>query len=161
MKEYIVKKVTGKLNNPDDSLVTDDSEACKEQKSKLDLISRQAAIDMIDGMIADATSHGITARLDPYYVRHGLEYLPPVEPKRPKTTETMMIDGEPTEIDPESYEVGYTHGQMASKRPTGECRTCKRCSDHCCETAEDFTRCPIEKHYSLPKDGYCHLYEQI
>lgn len=158
-----------------------------------DLISRQAAIDMIDGMIADATSHGITARLDPYYVRHGLEYLPPVEPpkrvvaqikvdtdeiverikeeyeitdrpvcedaisradtikamcadckaffdddmncadcddvavvrsmppvepKRPKGTETMMVDGEPTEIDLLSYEVGYSHGQ--SERPKGE-----------------------------------------
>ena len=38
-----LKQVTGKLNNPDDSLLTADSEACKEQKSKLDLISRQAA----------------------------------------------------------------------------------------------------------------------
>lgn len=41
------------------------------------------------------------------------------QPKRPKTTETMMVDGEPTEIDPLSYEVGYTHGQF-SKRPNGE-----------------------------------------
>lgn len=44
---------------------------------------------------------------------------PPVEPKRPKTTETMMVDGEPTEIDPLSYEVGYTHGQF-SELPKGE-----------------------------------------
>lgn len=43
-----LKQVTGKLNNPDDSLLTADSEACKEQKSKLDLISRQAAIDAIE-----------------------------------------------------------------------------------------------------------------
>lgn len=27
---------TGKLNNPDESLLTEDSDACKEQKSKLD-----------------------------------------------------------------------------------------------------------------------------
>lgn len=32
-----LKQVTGKLNNPDDSLLTADPEACKEQKSKLDL----------------------------------------------------------------------------------------------------------------------------
>ena len=38
------EQVTGKLNNPDDSLLTADSEACKEQKSKLDLISRQDAL---------------------------------------------------------------------------------------------------------------------
>ncbi len=40
-----LKQVTSKLNNPDDSLLTDDSEACKEQKSKLDLISRAEAIE--------------------------------------------------------------------------------------------------------------------
>lgn len=40
-----LKQVTGKLRNPDDSLLTEDAEACKEQKSKLDLISRQDAID--------------------------------------------------------------------------------------------------------------------
>jgi hypothetical protein len=39
----------GKLNNLDDSLLTTDPEACKEQKSKLDLISRQAAIDALQG----------------------------------------------------------------------------------------------------------------
>ena len=39
----VLKQVTGKLNDPEDSFLTADSEACKEQKSKLDLISRQAA----------------------------------------------------------------------------------------------------------------------
>ena len=34
------EQVTSKLNNPCDSLLTDDSAECKEQKSKLDLISR-------------------------------------------------------------------------------------------------------------------------
>lgn len=36
-----------------------------------------------------------------------------------------------------------------------KCPTCKWCSDH--QTSG--TRCPIEEHYALPKDGYCHLYE--
>lgn len=44
--------------------------------------------------------------------------MPSVEPMQPKRTETMIVDGEPTEIDPLSYEVGYTHGQM--ERPKGE-----------------------------------------
>ena len=42
-----LKQVTSKLNNPDDSLLTADPEACKEQKSKLDLISRQDAINTL------------------------------------------------------------------------------------------------------------------
>lgn len=36
------------------------------------------------------------------------------------------------------------------------CPTCERCSDNC---VENITRCPIEKCYALPKDGYCHLYK--
>lgn len=35
-----LKQVKGKLNNPDDSLLTEDSEESKQQKSKLDLIRR-------------------------------------------------------------------------------------------------------------------------
>ena len=41
------EQVTGKLNKRDDSLLTDDSDGFKEQKSKLDLISRQDAIEAI------------------------------------------------------------------------------------------------------------------
>lgn len=42
-----LKQVTGKLRNPDDSLLTEDSDACKESKSKLDLIFRSDAIDAL------------------------------------------------------------------------------------------------------------------
>lgn len=41
------EQVTGKLKKPCDSLLTDDSAECKEQKSKLDLISRADAIDAV------------------------------------------------------------------------------------------------------------------
>ena len=58
-----------------------------------------------------------------------IEEVPSAEPKRPKTTETMMVDGEPTEIDPLSYEVGYSHGQ--SDRPTGEWVDYGDCEDIC------------------------------
>ena len=37
------------------------------------------------------------------------------------------------------------------------CQTCARSSDNCEHTT---TRCPIEEHYALPKDGYCHLWEE-
>lgn len=44
---------------------------------------------------------------------------------------------------------------MAIEALKAKCPTCKRCSDH----QESGTRCPIEEHYALPKDGFCHLYE--
>ena len=53
------EQVTGKLNNPDDSLLTADSEACKEQKSKLDLIRREDAIHILAcEMYAEAMAEG-------------------------------------------------------------------------------------------------------
>lgn len=53
-REEALEQVTGKLNNPEDSLLTADPEACKEQKSKLDLISRQDAIETVgDWMVKE------------------------------------------------------------------------------------------------------------
>ena len=42
------KQVTGKLKNRDDSYLTADAEAVKERKSKLDLISRQDAVKVLN-----------------------------------------------------------------------------------------------------------------
>lgn len=54
------EQVTSKLKNPCDSLLTDDSAECKEQKSKLesadakgDLISRQWLLDLYGDYIGD------------------------------------------------------------------------------------------------------------
>ncbi|MBQ6800115.1 MAG: hypothetical protein IJP08_03285 [Bacteroidaceae bacterium] len=47
------EQVTGKLNKCDDSLFTDDTETCKEQKSKLDLISRQDAIKTVCNAVCE------------------------------------------------------------------------------------------------------------
>jgi hypothetical protein len=52
-----------------------------EQEPCEDVVSRQAVIDMIEGFIADATSHGISPRLDTYYVMNGIKALPPVTQK--------------------------------------------------------------------------------
>ena len=41
------EQVTSKLKNPCDSLLTDDSAECKEQKSKLDLISRAKVLNVV------------------------------------------------------------------------------------------------------------------
>lgn len=55
-REEALKQITGKLKNPDNSLFTADSEANKEQKSKLDLISRAEAIEAVTGAL-DAIDH--------------------------------------------------------------------------------------------------------
>ena len=43
----------------------------------------------------------------------------------------------------------------------GECRTCKRNADNGGIYEDGRTKCPIQEHYALLLDGYCHLYEQI
>ena len=67
---------------------------------------------------------------------------------------------EPIEIPFTEWIVGFVKKYFADG-PTGECKTCKRSSDYRWSIGENDTRCPIEEHYALPKDGYCHLYEQI
>lgn len=44
---------------------------------------------------------------------------------------------------------------------TGERRTCKRNADNGGVYEDGRTKCPIQEHYALLLDGYCHLYEQI
>ena len=49
--------------------------------------------------------------------------------------------------------------KMAIEPRTGECETCKRNVDNGGFYDDGRTRCPIQEHYALPNDGYCHLYE--
>ena len=47
----------------------------------------------------------------------------------------------------------------SADRPTGECRTCGRNADNGGVHEDGRTKCPIQEHYALLLDGYCHLYE--
>jgi hypothetical protein len=40
------------------------------------------------------------------------------------------------------------------------CVNCGRTVNNGGWYADGRTRCPIEEHYALPKDGYCHLWEK-
>lgn len=40
------------------------------------------------------------------------------------------------------------------------CVNCGRTVNNGGWYADGGTRCPIEEHYALPKDGYCHLWEK-
>lgn len=86
-----------------------------------DLISRQAAIDLVE----DIETERLKGNLELIYAPliKGLKALPSAEPK------------------------------------TGRCETCKRNADNGGFYDDGRTRCPIQEHYVLLKDGYCHLYE--
>ena len=45
-------------------------------------------------------------------------------------------------------------------QPERTCVNCGRTANNGGWYADGRTRCPIEEHYALPKDGYCHLWEK-
>jgi hypothetical protein len=68
--------------------------------------------------------------------------------------------GKPT-LDFESGKRVMEHLEMMpSAQPERTCVTCGRTVNNGGWYADGRTRCPIEEHYALPKDGYCHLWEK-
>lgn len=63
---------------------------------------------------------------------------------------------------------GYCHpaniakelAKLPSAQPERTCVSCGRTANNGGWYADGGTRCPIEEHYALPKDGYCHLWEK-
>jgi hypothetical protein len=51
-------------------------------------------------------------------------------------------------------------GKLPSAQPERTCVNCGRTVNNGGWYADGKTRCPIEEHYALPKDGYCHLWEK-
>ena len=49
---------------------------------------------------------------------------------------------------------------LPSAQPDHTCVTCGRTVNNGGWYEDGRTRCPIEEHYALPKDGYCHLWEK-
>lgn len=47
-----------------------------------------------------------------------------------------------------------------SAQPERTCVNCGRTANNGGWYADGRTRCPIEEHYALPKDGFCHLWEK-
>jgi len=50
--------------------------------------------------------------------------------------------------------------ELTSAQPERTCVNCGRTVNNGGWYADGKTRCPIEEHYALPKDGYCHLWEK-
>ena len=55
--------------------------------------------------------------------------------------------------------IGYVE-LIPSAQPERTCVNCGRTANNGGWYADGGTRCPIEEHYALPKDGYCHLWEK-
>ena len=52
-------------------------------------------------------------------------------------------------------------GELPSAQPEQRtCVNCGRTANNGGWYADGRTRCPIEEHYALPKDGFCHLWEK-
>ena len=49
---------------------------------------------------------------------------------------------------------------LPSAQPERTCVNCGRTANNGGWYADGRTRCPIEEHYALPKDGSCHLWEK-
>ena len=100
-----------------------------------DLISRQAAIDALDEQIEQCnkslSSFGISME----------EYTVKVE------RDSLVAFRKILEYFP-------------SAQPERTCVNCGRTANNGGWYADGRTRCPIEEHYALPKDGYCHLWEK-
>ena len=58
-----------------------------------------------------------------------------------------------------AIEVLKSESLFTADRPRGECRTCGRNADNGGVHEDGRTKCPIQEHYALLLDGYCHLYE--
>jgi hypothetical protein len=56
--------------------------------------------------------------------------------------------------------VGIDLKKLPSAQPERTCVNCGRTANNGGWYADGRTRCPIEEHYALPKDGYCHLWEK-
>ena len=50
--------------------------------------------------------------------------------------------------------------ELPSAQPERICVNCGRTANNGGWYVGGRTRCPIEEHYALPKDGYCHLWEK-
>ena len=53
-----------------------------------------------------------------------------------------------------------TMDSLPSAQPERTCVNCGRTANNGGWYADGRTRCPIEEHYALPKDGFCHLWEK-
>ena len=136
-----------------------------------DLISRQAAIDLWE-------KYHPTIAVDAMQYDAELRQLPPASCSEfPNNSDTIsrqaaieVIDAVfPVDPMKSEYEQGIACGaalaktyveQLPAAQPERTCVNCGKTANNGGWYADGRTRCPIEEHYALLKDGYCHLWEK-
>ena len=142
-----------------------------------DLISRATAIDALRAMQTYKLFAGDDMLLiDQAGAQTELMLLPPAQPEQLGTNlaevGTDMISRQAA-IDALHMHLMYRMGTDSNKKrlddwingvpsaqPEHTCVNCGRTINNGGWYADGGTRCPIEEHYALPKDGYCHLWEK-
>ena len=127
-----------------------------------DLISRQAAIDVCNKAIdlwQGQLGEGIVIA-----VRKKIEELPSAQPREDTISRQAAIEAVSNMLR-RKFGIGgdlaeITLAELPSAQPERTCVNCGRTANNGGWYADGGTRCPIEEHYALPKDGYCHLWEK-
>ena len=128
---------------------------------KDDLISRQAAIDVADAVWS------VTGDKNVAKVWDQIKDLPSAQPDCSFEIQDILdyLDTvlHPI-ISPEHWNVYSELHDMISTLPSAQsehtCVNCGRTVNNGGWYADGRTRCPIEEHYALPKDGFCYLWEK-
>ena len=74
--------------------------------------------------------------------------------------QTYLFDTRDTDRKISLEDAEYVIEKLPSAQPKRTCVNCGRTVNNGGWYADGRTRCPIEEHYALPKDGFCHLWEK-
>jgi hypothetical protein len=126
-----------------------------------DLISRQTlqnelALYLIDDVTSEDEAGYNRAIND---IQKMVLHLPSAQPEPIK----VSVDREMTEEELKELKKKIADSPVVllpSAQPERTCVNCGRTANNGGWYADGRTRCPIEEHYALPKDGYCYLWEK-
>jgi len=136
-----------------------------------DLISREAALDCFHDWV---DRYGDVHAADEDVTYQKIEALPSAQPEPlancsefPNNSDTISRQAAIAHAVPlnlfgrEVMMVSVSELEnLPSAQPERTCVNCGRTANNGGWYADGRTRCPIEEHYALPKDGYCHLWEK-
>ena len=136
-------------------------DALKEQGTCEDAVSRQTlqkelALYPIDDVTSEDEAGYNRAIND---IQKMVLHLPSAQPEPIK----VSVDREMTEEELKELKKKIADSPVVllpSAQPERTCVNCGRTANNGGWYADGRTRCPIEEHYALPKDGYCHLWEK-
>ena len=133
-----------------------------------DLISRQAAIDAVKRLSLGETDAVRLAMRIGYYLERLQSAQPTFDARDTQYNLPIGTDliSRQAALDALYHVDEYNSRSveairnLPSAQPERTCVNCGRTANNGGWYADGRTRCPIEEHYALPKDGFCHLWEK-